>query len=243
MSQKPHSRYRIVRPQEDRKRTPWLGLGLLWVLSLAATWAWASHRAGPELPALRQALGDARAQLRASQAALATFRQREATLQRSDQISRVANKEVQRALADREEELADLRGDVAFYERLVGSTAPPKGLNVHSAEFVAEAGGTWSYLVVLTQNLNRGVVSAGQMRFVVEGVRDGKLATIGWNELHQQPTSPAQSYSFRYFQRLKGSVMLPPGFTPQRVRVSLRGNGASIDQDIAWNHNTANGET
>ncbi len=51
--------------------------------------------------------------------------------------------------------------------------APPRSarLNAHSVQFTAEAGGTWNYSVVLTQNLNRGAISQGQLRFVVEGVR------------------------------------------------------------------------
>jgi hypothetical protein len=49
-------------------------------------------------------------------------------------------------------------------------------------------------------------------------VRAGKLARIGWDELHQKQGAPAQAYSFRYFQQLEGSVILPAGFVPQRVR-------------------------
>ncbi|MEG3194101.1 DUF6776 family protein, partial [Lysobacter sp. D1-1-M9] len=52
-----------------------------------------------------------------------------------------------------------------------------------------------------------------------------------------------QPYSFRYFQQLDGSVMLPAGFTPQRVRVSLRGRDASLDQAIAWVQPPATGDT
>ena len=72
------------------------------------------------------------------------------------------------------------------------------------------------------------------MEFAVEGVRDGKLTTLNWDELHQKPDAPAQDYSFRYFQRLGGSVILPAGFTPQRVEVTLRGSGASVEQAFDW---------
>ena len=114
---------------------------------------------------------------------------------------------------------------------------------MHSAEFVPEAGGTWHYELMLTQSLNRGAVSAGQLRFVVEGVKGGKLATVDWNRLHQRDDAPAQAYSFRYFQQLRGSVMLPEGFVPQRVRVSLRGENASLDQAVAWVQPSGTGDT
>ncbi|MGH8075859.1 MAG: DUF6776 family protein [Lysobacter sp.] len=179
-------------------------------------------------------LASTREQLNRWRAEAKELRQRHATLKRSDQISRAANLQVQQTLAERDQEIAALRVDAAFYERLGGATDKPRGLNVHSARFEPEAGGSWRYLIVLTQTLNRGVVSLGQLRFQVEGVRGGQLATVDWDELHQRPGAPAQSYSFRYFQQLNGSVMLPPGFTPQRVRVSLRNGTGSVDQILGW---------
>jgi hypothetical protein len=165
---------------------------------------------------------------------LRDLRQQVATLKRSDQISRNANTELQSTLADREEQISGLRADVDFYERLVGSTGQRQGLRVHDARFQPEAAGTWHYTVTLTQNLNRGAISKGQMRFVVDGVRGGKLVTIPWADLLRQPNAPGKPFSFRYFQQLEDSVMLPPGFTPQRVRVSLSGSGAPVEQSFPW---------
>jgi len=162
------------------------------------------------------------------------LRQKQATLEASDRISRAANNEVQSSLAERDEEIAGLRADVAFYERLVGSTSQRKGLNTHSIEFSPEAAGTWQYTAVLTQNLNRGAISQGQMRFTVEGVKNGKLATISWDDLHQRSKVPGQDYSFRYFQQLTGSVMLPADFTPQRVRVTLGSGTGGTTQVFDW---------
>ena len=185
--------------------------------------------------------GDPRAQLaevqrrsQAQQDVIAELQQRVSTLTRSDQISREANADVQAMLAEKDEEIAGLRADVAFYERFVGNAGPRRGLAVHSAEFAPEAGGSWRYEVVVTQSINRGGLTKGQMEFAVEGVRAGQLATLNWDELHQKSDAPAQDYSFRYFQRLGGSVILPAGFTPQRVKVTLRGSGANVEQAFDW---------
>ncbi|HEY0335170.1 MAG TPA: DUF6776 family protein [Stenotrophomonas sp.] len=235
---RPVPRIQIV-PQGARaargpSRLWWAIVLVLWLISLAAVWVVASRVAAPRL-------ADTQAQLRAAQQQGAgqlkqidTLKQRQVNLAVSDQISRAANNEVQASLAERDEQIAGLRADVAFYERLVGATGQRKGLNAHSAEFTAEPGGTWSYNVVLTQNLNRGAISEGQMRFSVEGVRAGKLTTVSWNELHQKAEAPGQAYSFRYFQQLSGSVILPKDFTPQRVRISLSGDGAPVNQTFDW---------
>ena len=217
----------------------WLRIGavallLAWAASLALAWNWASRRAAPGLEQARQALAQERQQATADREALDDIRQQVATLKRSDQISRNANLELQKALAEREEEVSGLRADLDFYERLVGATGQRQGLRVHEAVFAPESGGTWHYTVTLTQNLNRGAISKGTMRFVVDGIRDGKLGTVGWDELVQEKNAAGKPFSFRYFQQLEDSVMLPPGFVPQRVRVTLQGNAGRIEKSFTW---------
>ena len=185
-------RYQIVQRQTYR-RWPWVVLVmLLWILSLWLAWYWAAARAAPTLVSVTQRMHAAEGKLAQQQSRLTELSQRETTLARSDQISRDANGDLQGTLATRDEEIAALRADVAFYERLVGPTQQPKGLNVFSSEFIAAAGNAWQYQIVLTQNLNRGAISEGRMRFLIEGVRDGKLASVDWNELHQQAAMPGQ---------------------------------------------------
>ncbi len=213
----------------------WLVIAaVLWLASLLATWYLSSSDGGAAgARAMAQPAADRRL-VEQQQALVKELRQQVATLKRSDQISRNANIELQSTLAEREEEVSGLRADVDFYERLVGSTGQRQGLRVHEAKFTPESGGTWHYTVTLTQNLNRGAISKGSMRFAVEGVRNGKLSTIKWDELLQKSGAPAKPFSFRYFQQLEDSVMLPPGFTPQRVRVSLNASGNAVEQSFAW---------
>ena len=226
---------RFVIVRKNSQLRVWLIVaGLAWAVSLWLTWSLASRRAAPTLVTVSAKLADSSKQLRAQQALEKDLRQQVATLKRSDQISRNANTELQSTLTEREEEVSGLRADVDFYERLVGSTGQRQGLRVHEAKFAPESGGTWHYTVTLTQNINRGAISKGTMRFAVEGVRGGKLSTINWDDLLQTPNAPGKPYSFRYFQQLDDSVMLPPGFTPQRVRVSLSGNGNAVDQTFVW---------
>jgi len=236
MSNRSPSRFQITL-RGTPQRSAWTRLAALavaWLVSLLLVGWLAARYASPDAGGWRERLRQSERTVAAQRAQIEELRQRQATLEASDKISRAANTEVQASLAERDEEIAGLRADVAFYERLVGATSQRKGLNAHSVEFSAEAAGTWQYSVVLTQNLNRGAISQGQMRFSVEGVKGGKLATVSWDELHQRRDVPGQAYSFRYFQRLDGSVMLPKDFTPQRVRVSLTGPGGSATQTFDW---------
>ena len=228
------SRYQIVQRRTTRRWPLVVAVAGVWLLSLGLAWYGAGIRAAPTLADTTKRMRHAEQQLASQQSRLQELSQRGITLSLSDKISREANGDLQGTLAERDEEISALRADVAFYERLVGPTQQRKGLNVFSSEFIAGADAAWHYQIVLTQNLNRGAISQGRMHFVIEGVRAGKLATVNWNELRQQPSAPGQTYSFRYFQTLDGRVMLPRDFTPQRVRVVLDNEGVAVEQALDW---------
>ncbi|MCY7313731.1 MAG: hypothetical protein LH491_08940 [Pseudoxanthomonas sp.] len=174
------------------------------------------------------------AQLQALQGRLDAMEQRNATLARSDQISRDANRDLQGALAERDEEVSGLRADVAFYERFVGATAQRRGLAVHELQLQAQTDEAWRFTATLTQNINRGAVNAGQLMLSVEGTRDGKLQKLGWQAL-RQPGAPGIPYSFKYFQQVEGDLVLPAGFKPVRVVARLvPKSGPAVEQSFAW---------
>jgi hypothetical protein len=184
--------------------------------------------------------GDPRAQLRAQQARIDELEQRVATLGRSDQISRDANRDLQGTLAERDEEIAGLRSDVAFYERFVGSTAQRRGLNVHELHLQRQTGQAWHFTATLTQNLNRGAVNRGGLTLSVEGSRDGRMQRLDWAQLRQQSDPPPVEYSFKYFQQVEGDVLLPLGLQPVRVVARLQPQGgAVIEQSFTWSDATA----
>jgi len=175
------------------------------------------------------------AQSREQQRRIEMLEQRSATLARSDQISRDANRDLQATLSERDEEIAGLRADVAFYERFVGATAQRRGLSVHELTLQPQDEQAWHFTATLTQNLNRGAVNAGRLLVSVEGTEAGKLRRLGWADLRQQPNAPGVPYSFKYFQQVEGDLLLPPGFKPVRViaRVVPQ-SGAAVEQSFPW---------
>jgi hypothetical protein len=233
MSSSNHNRRFIIVPARRQLRAISIGLVALWIISLLLVAWWSARRAAPELSQLRETHRAEFEELQAARTELSALRQRVATLSRSDEISRRANVELQQGLTEREEEIAQLRADVAFYERLVGSTGERRGLSVHSVRMQPGGEGVWDYSVTVTQNLNRGAMTSGTMRLQVEGVSNGRLVTLGWDELAPSG-GEAAAFSFRYFQQLEGSVLLPGDFAPQRVRVELRSDAGNAQQAFPW---------
>ncbi len=157
------------------------------------------------------------------------------TLARSDQISREANRELQGALAEREEQVAALREEVAFYERFVGSTAQRQGLTVHELQMRPGEGGVWHFSATLTQNLERGQPSEGGLTLVIGGSRNGRYEELAWSDLRQREDAAPLDYSFKYFQQVQGDIMLPAGFTPVRVTVrAAPARGSAVEQSFPW---------
>lgn len=242
MAAPPRERRFVIVPAQPRKTPLFIAGGIVWLVSVVGAWLAAERIATPEL---RQTRVEARQQVRDLEAArteLTALRQRVATLARSDEISRRANSQLQSDLSEREEEIAQLRSDVAFYERLVGTSGERRGLSVHTVQMRPAASGVWDYTVTLTQNLNRGAMTTGSLRLQVEGVREGRMVMLDWDELTPADAG-AQPFSFRYFQQLEGSVLLPDGFSPQRVRVQLRSDAGNTQHAVSWETATGNAAT
>lgn len=157
------------------------------------------------------------------------------TLRRSDQISREANRDLERTLAERDEEIAGLRADIAFYERFVGATGQRRGLSVHDLEMRLQSGDVWHFTATLTQNLNRGAANTGRLTLGIEGTRNDRLEKLAWSGLRKLNNAPGLEYSFKYFQQVEGEVMLPEGFKPLRVTVRLvPAGGSAVEQSFPW---------
>lgn len=162
------------------------------------------------------------------------LKSRIAVLERSEQVAKAALVDLQRTLRDREEEIAGIRVDLAFYGRLVGG-ARREGLTIHSLTLGAVPDSrAWNFTATLTQNFKRGPETRGRFALGVSGIADGKLVTLSWSELVQQPSNSGIAYAFKYFQQINGTIMLPEGFEPNRVRAIAEGDGGKAEQELPW---------
>lgn len=227
----------VVRKHDPgRQRREWLLLGIAWLGSLLIVAAIASGLAS----GVRKE--NSRAVLAAAEAQNEELKKRIAVLERSEQVAREALSDVQRTLRERDEEIDALRADLAFYGRLVGGSKR-EGLAVHalSVKPVGDGGGAWNFSATLTQNFKRGQEIKGRLTLSVEGVSEGKLVALDWAALGQGRDNAGIEYGFKYFQQVNGTIMLPPGFAPNRVKVRADGDGGRVEQEFGWKE-AVNGE-
>lgn len=180
-----------------------------------------------------------------AQAELEVLQQRVAVLQRSEQVAKAASIDLQQVLRERQEEIAGLRADLAFYSRLTGGNGKREGLAVHSLQIKpVEHSRAFNFTITLTQSVKKGHIINGHLRIKIEGVQGRQLTTLDWPELRQGQDAADLEFTFKYFQRVQSTGMLPDGFTPNRIHVIADVNGENnhLEQEFAWTEALANEE-
>lgn len=157
-------------------------------------------------------------------------------LQRDRQVSRIADRVLQKNLSERDEEIRSLRADQAFYSRLVGADPRPGGLAVHGVVLKPIARTrAYNFTVTLTHSAEGAKEMDGTLSLKVDGIRADKLAVLDWNELGGPAAGDGLPFAFKYFQQVQGTLMLPAGFTPNRIRVTVEPeNGPRVTRNLSW---------
>lgn len=192
--------------------------GLGWLIGNRGAW---SRGAAAQVLALTRRTDDLQDQL--------------AILQRDRQVSQIADRLLQKTLSERDEEIRSLRADQAFYSKLVGADQKPGGLAVHGVA-LTPVGRThaFNFVVTLTHSAQGGQEIDGKLSVAVDGIRADKLATLEGAPLVGAAAS-GLPFAFKYFQQVHGTLMLPPDFTPNKLRVTLDPqNGAAVTRTLAW---------
>jgi hypothetical protein len=231
----------VVRP--DRPGRAWriaLAVALAWVAAVGAAWVVSGRLAAPQLAQTRTELATQRSALAERTTERDEARARLAVSERAAQVAQAANDALQETLREREQEVAALRADLGFYQRLVGGS-DRRTLGVHTIVLKPMAGGrAFGFQVTLTQNLKKSALTEGTATLAVEGVRDGRAATVPWTELGD---GKELRFAFKYFQRLEGNLTLPGGFEPSRILVTATSSGGErAEQAVAWAEALAVGE-
>jgi len=165
------------------------------------------------------------------------LREQQAVLERSSQIEREAYKQLEGTVNGLQDEILELKEELAFYRGIVSpGDAKKKGLNLQSFELTpTREAHTFHYKMVLTQVLSNGNYAYGNIAFSVEG-REGddekeypltKLSDIS-HELR---------FRFKYFQSFEGDISLPEGFIPSKVNLVVKPRSRKhkqLTESIDW---------
>ncbi len=219
---KSHSRW----PRRARLVLILLALGLGgWAVFLLGQQA-----AGLDNDSLRIERDRLRAQLTEAEAANRRLSSRVAVLERAEQIDRQAYGEVERSLRQVQDEMLELKEEVAFYRGIVSPAETASGLNVtRFSLFGMGEEGVYRFKLVLTQLRTNNRLVKGHARIAIEGVLHGKQTQLSLKEV-SGGTLDRLKLRFKYFQNIEGDIVLPEGFLPSRVIVEVAPAGKG------WKH-------
>ncbi len=159
--------------------------------------------------------------------------------ERENQITGAANDQLRDDLKQVERQLSELNDDIEFYQRLLEAGGVRRGLGLHELllENTADAS-IYRYRLTLSQNLEKAEVVTGTIEILLNGMQDGNLVQLNPVEIASAENKGSLGYEFKYFQRLTGTMIIPAGFSPISLDVTIRPSGRSnrneVDEQFEW---------
>ena len=182
--------------------------------------------------------GELEAHIDSLNARIAELEQEVALLETHREIDREAYKEVEGSLLELQEKIQEQKDAIAFYRGIVSPADGKPGLRVQ--DFRLTRGGEereFNLRLVLVQAMKHDRKVTGSVALTVDGSEDGEAKSYALAELLPEDADRGWSFSFRYFQDFDRQIILPDGFTPERVRVEVRSRTksiSSIEENFAW---------
>jgi hypothetical protein len=166
------------------------------------------------------------------------LRQEIALLETHREIDREAYKVVEANLADLEQKIREQSDAIAFYRGIVSPRDGGHGLRVQDLKLTQGRDDRhYNVRLVLIQAMKHDRSVKGRVDFSLEGSQDGVATTYSLEQLLPEDGNSSWPFAFRYFQDFDRELVLPAGFTPERINVEVISNTksiASIEQSFEW---------
>ena len=188
-----------------------------------------------EVASIRQAYEDHIAQLDDE---IVELKQEVAILKTNREVDRKSYEEVEASLGTLQAKIQEQRDAIAFYRGIVSPADGNSGLRVQNLKLTrGKAEREFKIRLVLVQAMQHDRKVSGDVSLSVEGSQDGVDRTYALAELVPTEDKGTWEFSFRYFQDFDRLLILPDGFTPERITVEVRSRTrsiSSIEESFAW---------
>ncbi len=169
---------------------------------------------------------------------IVTLEQEVALLETHREIDREAYREVETSLTALQAKIQEQRDAIAFYRGIVSPADGNSGLRVQDLKLTrGKAEREFNLRLVLVQAMKHDRKVSGDVNLSVEGNQDGVETSYSFGQLVPAEADKGWAFSFRYFQDFDRQLVLPDGFTPERIRVEVRSRTRSIEsieESFAW---------
>jgi hypothetical protein len=188
----------------------------------------------------RAALADEaglRAALTAREAEVTRLRREVAELDTLKVAQERERQEVSRTIGELQAEVARQSQQLEFLRGVVGRAGPAAEVTIRQVRVIASAApGRYRLRIALAQPGRPDRTVAGSVRVGVEGQRGGRTVRLDLREVTAQRVAQLP-YRFQYFENIEVEIVLPNGFSPERVVVDVRPAGRNVPpaaQTVLW---------
>ena len=166
------------------------------------------------------------------------LKQEIALLETHRDIDREAYQVVEVNLTDLQKKIQEQSEAIAFYRGIVSPADGGRGLRVQDLKLTKGKDERQFHVrLVLVQVMQHDRSVKGEVDFSIEGAQDGEEVTYALEELLPADADSNWAFSFRYFQDFDRELVLPAGFTPEKVNVEVISRTksiASVKQSFLW---------
>ncbi len=141
--------------------------------------------------------------------------------QRSSEIDHLAFKEAGKIIGQLQEEILDLKQELAFFHQLMGNLGQTTGLAIQTFNLAkADVDHSQDFSLVLTHIRRSDRVARGKASISVDGLLDGQKQTLELKEL--SPTGQeVLTFEFKHFKEIKGQLTIPENFQPEELLIKV----------------------
>lgn len=136
------------------------------------------------------------------------------------EVSQQAQNSIRRELKSHHAQMAELEETIEFYKSIMSPESSEHGLRADSVVLTAsETPQEYNMILTLGQFGGEHEAVKGRVIISVSGLQDGGKKVLEHDAVFDNEASTR--FSFRYFQELKGRLVLPDGFEPQQLQVHI----------------------
>ena len=169
---------------------------------------------------------------------IAALKQEIARLETHREIDREAYEVVETDLADLQRKIQEQTDAIAFYRGIVSPKDGSRGLKVQDLKLSrGNDERHFNLRLVLVQVMQHDRSVKGEVNFSIDGAQDGVAKTYNLAELLPEDGESNWPFAFRYFQDFDRELVLPEGFTPERINVEVVSRTktiANVKQSFDW---------
>ena len=190
-----------------------------------AIYEYGKQCAGPDRRDLLARIDKLESQLREARAERDRFQAVATAYESQMKVDRAAQEQLARQVSALEAETAKLREDLSFFESLLPTPANAKGVLIRS--FRVQADGEpnqMRYRLLVQQSGKPERDFNGAVELQVNFTHNGRPFTLHIPDPSPNAPRGVIELSFRHYQRVEGTFMLPPGAVARSVLVRILAN-------------------